>query len=877
MTPLRVLLARLIAVVVRGRREQQLGDEIQAHLDHLADDYERQGLARRDAEAAARRDFGAVEVLKDAYRDQRALPIVETLWADGRHALRRLRSEPRFVVLAVVTFGVGIAISNAAFTIVNASCFRGLPIPEPDRVMALTTRDARAETASLSYADFQDLRRVTRAFDGLAAYSGSAVTLSGDDRPPDRLNGTYISAGAFALLGVRPAIGREFEAADDRPGAAPVSILSQAAWQSRYGGDPSVVGRVIRVNGAASTIVGVMPGTFRFPSTTDIWQPLAGLPGVVEQPRDARTLSVFGRLRAGATPADALAELDAAAAALAEAHAGTNAGVRVMAEPINDRFNGRITDTVWLAFLTAGTIILLISCANVANLLLMRGVSRSREIAIRASLGATRARIARQLLLESFVLALLGGALGLLLSIAAIQWLLSTVPSPGLPFWIEYVVDARVLLVLTLACLVSALLFGVVPALQVSRVRAGDVLKEGGRGSIGGRRTRRWTAAFLAVEMALSIVLLASLARNMLTVLTTVREDVPIDTSPLLSASLTLPASTYPTPEAISLFYEQLQARLDAIDAVAAAATTTQGPLGGAEPRALTITGRTPLGGDPPLTVPALFVGPTYFHTLGLPLREGRAFTEADGTPAEPVAIVNERFAARFFPGESAVGRQIELERPGSTPVGPVRLTIVGVSPTIRQGQSLAPPPVVYLPMRSEPRRSSTLLVRAESGDPAALATAIREAVRAIDPDLPVSRVMPLEQALREASWNGRVSALILRALSAIALLMALVGLYAVTAHGAAQRTREIGVRIALGASPAAAAWMVLRRASKHVLLGMAAGVGATYVFGGLFGPPEPWMFGPLLAALTLVAGLACLAPALRAARTNPVTVLRED
>jgi putative ABC transport system permease protein len=594
-------------------------------------------------------------------------------------------------------------------------------------------------------------------------------------------------------------------------------------------------------------------------------------------------LGVFGRLARGTSITAAQGELDALAASLAAGHSITNGGVAIRAVPINDQFNGRLTDTVWLAFLTAGHLVLLVACANVANLLLMRGFGRRRELAIRAAIGASRLRLLRQLLFESAALAAVAGGIGLVLSIGAVTLLDSSVPAAlPLPYWIDFSVDWRVLAYAILVCLTAVVLSGLVPALHTSGARGDEALAGRQLGSEG-RRAQRWTAGLLAVQFALALVLLSNIAVAVRQSWRIQRTEMPIETSRLLTARLTLPRDAYPDEEARSRFYSDLSERLAPVEHVASIALTTHLPFSGGTPRPLAIAGQPAMPGQPAPTVLAVAVTPSYFDALDLPAVSGRTFGALDGAQGHEAIVINERLAELFLPNDQTIGQHVQLGTPGNTQEGPW-LPIVGVVPNVRQRRLPLPDPVAYVPLRADPPGSVAVIVRSSSAVPETLTPALRAIVRRLDPELPLDRALPMEQALRESGWNARVSARILFSISAISFVLGLVGLYGLTSYGVAQRSREIGIRVALGAKPGDMAWMVIRRVAFQVGGGLALGFLFTLAFHAAFSaveaperPTDPATFLPLVAIVTLVSLAACAAPILRAARVDPAVTLRMD
>ncbi len=877
MTVLRVWLARVAGLFRRSARDRALDAELRAHLDELADDMVDRGLSRTEAEAAARRAFGGLDQIKEAYRDQRGWPLVDSLGHDFWMARRQLTVRSGSTALIVIGLGLGIGVSMAFFTIVNAICLRGLPIPAPDRVLFLSTLDRDGSAAGISYPDFVDLQRSLRTFKGLAAYASAPLGLADDRDAPERVAGCYVSASAFPMLGAVPIAGRGFRPDDDRPGAAPAALIGDALWASRYDRDRSVVGRVVRIDGVATTIVGVMPDGFRFPARADLWLPLAVMPGLADAPRTTRSLAVFGRLQDASRLTDAQAEVQAFAHRLETAYPASHHDVRFAVVPINDHFNGAITDPVWLAFLTAGLLVLLVGCANVANVQLARLSARSREVALRMALGATRARVVRQLLIESACLATMGGLAGLGFAIAAVRLLAWSYPaSAPLPYWIAFTVDSRVLAMLVLTCAASVLIFGLVPALQGARADANGVLANGRRHTSGGRRARFWRVTFLAVELALTLVLLTNVSMAVQRELTEA-PGVEIDPAPLLVAQLTLPSQRYATVEDRRRFYDRLRAGVSSIGSVSSMTLSARVPPTH-ERRRLVLAGQAPSEDNPSAYLAS--AGPRFFETLAIPLVAGRDLTLDDETPGHEGVVVNQQFADEFFAGRSPVGERLALLDARAMTAAPTWRVVVGLAANLRDGSH--PPPLVYVPNQDD-AASTTLVVRTID-DPGASARALRQIVADVDRDLPLDRVMPLANALHDANWNGRISADILLAVTSIAFLLAVVGLYAVTAQSVTERAQEIGIRVALGASSRAVVWLVLRRAFAYVAFSLGASLPCLYVFERLFVSAtndhpllSPLTLAPVVALVVVVAFVACAWPAVRATRIEPTTALQQE
>jgi putative ABC transport system permease protein len=810
-----------------------------------------------------------------------------TLLQDLKFALRLLVKDRWFTAVAVMALALGIGVNATVFTFVNAVLIRGLPFNEPDRIMSIGTRDARGRDRGLSYLEFEDWRTGNRSFAGMAAFNNSTMNVSDEGRAPERFTGPYISANAFRLIGEEPVLGRNFLPEDDRAGATPVVLLGNGIWKNRYGSDPSVIGRTIKINELPLTVIGVMPEGFKFPLTADLWVPIVHMADLVDQKRDARTFEVFGRLAPGVTVAQAQSELSAVAARLAQDFPATNKDATAAVMTFNERYNGDQIRLVFLSLMGAVGFVLLIACANVANLLLARSANRAREICVRVSLGATRVRIVRQLLVESVLLAFISGVLGLGLSIVGIRIFDAAVADVGKPYWIQFTFDARVFGFLAAVCLGTGVVFGLAPALHVSKTDINEILKEGGR-SGSGLRARRWTGTLIVVELALTLVLLSGAGFMMQSLLVLYQRDTGVETSHLLTMRLQLPSRKYTTPDQRRDFFKRLDDRLAALGNVQAATITTNAPLGGGNPRLLVVEGREAAGGEQPQTVTQLMIGARYFETIGLRVARGRAFDDLDGTPGHETAIVNQRFAGMHFPGEDPIGRRIRLTPDGpagATPVAPTVVTIVGISPTVRQRntQEILPDPVVYVPLRAQAPTNAVLMLRTP-GDPAALTPAVREEVRALDADLPLFAVQTLDQALAQGRWQYQVFGTMFSIFALIALALSAVGLYAVTAYSVSQRTQEIGVRMALGAQAQQVWWLILRGSLVQLTIGLAIGVAGGLGVGKLLdsllvksGSRDALTLTAIAVLLAVVSLAACLWPARRATRLEPVAALRYD
>jgi len=811
-----------------------------------------------------------------------------SLLQDLKFAVRLMVKERWFTAVAVVALALGIGANATVFTFVNAVLIRGLPFDDPDRIMSIAERDmARGRDLAVSYPNFRDWREAQRSFVDLAAFNGTTLNVSDEGRAPERYSGPYISANAFKLLGQRPALGRDFVADDDTPGAPAVAILGNGIWKSRYGADRAVLGRTIRINDVPTTVVGVMPEGLKFPFSADLWVPLASMPALPTLKREQHfSLQAFGRLKPGVTRQQAQTELGAIATRLAHDFPAENKDISVTVMTFNERFNGGQIRLVFLALMGAVAFVLLIACANVANLLLARSAQRAREIGVRVSLGATRWRVVRQLLVESLLLALVSGLLGLALAFGGTRWFDAMTQDVGKPYWIQFTMDGRVFAFFAAVCLATGIVFGLAPALHISRTDINEVLKDsGGRSGSGGLRARRWTSALIVVEVALTLALLAGAGFMIRSFLTLYRLDLGVETAHLLTMNLVLPERKYPTPEQRAAFYQRLDERLGAIRSIRSGTIATNAPLSGGQSLRLAIEGRPQASGEQPPRVTRVAIGPRYFDTMGLQLARGRRFADSDGTTGHEAGIVNQRFVSMYFANEDPIGRRIRITADQSSGPEPAWITIVGVSPSVRQlaMQDPDPDPVVYVPYRANTGAFMMLLVRT-AGEPAAMTPTIREEVRALDADLPLFGIRTMDEGLAQQRWPFRVFGTMFTMFAVIALALSAVGLYAITAYSVTQRTQEIGVRMALGAQAPQVWWLVVRRSFVQLaiglLLGMAGALGVGRLLRSLLvqtSPNDPATLSSIGLLFVAVSLAACFWPARRATRLDPVHALRYE
>ena len=864
----------------RERRELSVDvvDELACHLADLHATAVRNGTSHADARSMALDTLNAASFLELSKRPRARSRGTLFMKSDLIYAVRGLRKKPLFTAAAVLTLALGIGANSAIFTVVSAVLLRPLPYPAPERLMMLWTYNPRQgyNKDVSAYPNFDDWRRQSASFEGMSAYFGANFTLTqaGD---PAQIGGAIVTPGFFETLGVAPAVGRTFGAGE----AARVAILSHGLWQTRFGGDPAIVGRTVMLNSVSHEVLGVMPASFAHPETAAVWTPLAPSERLVPlmQSRTSYWLQVVGRLKPWIDRRAAQSEMDMIASTLERQYPDANAGIGVRLVPMHEEIVGDVRQPLLILFGTA-VLVLLIACANVANLLLARAASRQRELAIRTALGAGRRRLIAQLLTEGLVLATVGGAAGLLLAAWGIQALPSLAPS-NLPRLTGVRIDTSVILYTSLASLVTGLVFGA-PALQSAAATAGEFLKERGRAESQGARGRRLRAAFAIAEVAVALVLVIGAGLLVRSFVAMNKVDLGFDPRGILAVRVELPRARYSQDAQITAFFNDLASRLRAlpgVQSIGLGSSIVRAP----QSSTLSVHGRT--AQDPNvrnLAVPYDSVTPEFFTTLRIPLRRGRLFTSADGPATQRVVVVNESLARRFFPDDDALGKRVTYDDP--TDAQARWLTIVGiVADTRRGGVDREPRAELYYPLTQLPDRRMYVLVRT-SGDPLALVRPAQAQVWAIDSNQPTASVRSVEAILADAQANRRFTTLLLGLFSIVALALAAIGIYGVIAYSTAQRVQEIGIRMALGASRTNVLTSVLKEAVVigvvGLALGMAAALALTRFLSGLLfgvGARDPMTFVALPLGLLLVAVLAALIPATRAVRVNPLVALRGD
>jgi putative ABC transport system permease protein len=802
-------------------------------------------------------------------------------WLDDvRFGLRTLAKNPGFAAVAVIALALGIGVNATVFAIVNGA-FKKMPFIS-DRILFLFSRDLPHGQPDLgvSYPDFLDWSAQSKSFEGMAVYTDGQSNVSDKSGMPTRYRVVSVTPNMFPLLGVQPVVGRDFRVEDGRRGAPLMAVLSDRIWTDRYGRNPTVLGTQIRINFVPATIIGVMSPDFHFPEDTDIWTQYP--PDANSEKRESRGLGVIGKLASGATQESATAEMNTIAHNLEAAYPATNKGITPRVRNFTEYNLGSDTETLLAAMMGAVSFVLLIACANVANMLLARAVGRSREISIRIALGAGRWRLIRQLLVESVMLSIAGGALGLLIAKWGIRLFDASVRGQ-IPSWIHFPIDYRSLAYLAAISIGTGILFGLAPALRLSRLDVNSSLKDGARGASGGSRGRYLSSVLVVGEMALAVILLAGaglMIRSFVNVYTT---KTGVNEKNVLVMRIQLPVAKYPKPEDQISFHDRLKTRVEALPGVAISCISITMPTGGSMDFPYEVEGRPPVDRkETPQAV--IMISPDYFRTMDVSLLRGRGFADSDTASVPGVAIVNQKFAEVTFPGDDAIGKRVRVFVNRDKKFTPW-LTIVGVAPNILQNNVTAHKfdPLIYVPYRQMPRDDMSLMART-TVPPLSLASAFRREVQALDEDMPLYNVRTLEERLATNYWDQKVFGSLFGIFAAIALLLASIGLYAVIAHSVSQRTQEIGVRMALGASGTAILGLVLRQGMLQLgiglLLGLAGAFAATRMLSSELqnvSTSDPVTFA--LTALTLgsAAVLGCLIPARRAMTVDPVIALRNE
>jgi predicted permease len=878
MRPSRRLAYRLLLLAFPARIRREFGDDMAQLFERQLQDG---GLRIWWAAARDALWHGGAERLRPAWRGVAAAGRSTRRWrwwvhavrSDIRYAIRMMRRQPGVAAIAVFTLALGIGANTAIFSAVNAVLLRPLPYPEPEQLLTLWEKrpSEGVDDNVVSPGDFYDWARMQSSFSAMAAHVSASGDLTGVGDPV-RLAGSLVTPRFFEVLGVRPMLGRTFRDEEGTRGKHRVVILGHAVWRDRFGANPAVVGQMVTLGGNPHEVIGVLPPTFDFPGDGEFWGPLAY---AGDPPRASHYLSVLGRLKPGTTLEQARADMDRIGGALEQAHPAVNRGHGVHVIPMTERLKGPLRASLWLLLAAVG-FVLLIACVNIANLLLAKAATRSREVAVRAAVGAGRRRLVGQMLTESIMLGLIGGAAGLVVAWWAIEALRrmtpSGVPIVGLP---HLGLEPRVLLFTLGLSLLTGLLFGLLPAFTLAGQDLNTSLKDGGRSPSGVRRSLR--VALVISEVALASLLLVAAGLTVRSFQELLNSEPGFKAEGVLTFTISLPPLRYEAEAAQLRAFQQIGDRLRALPGVTSVGATSHLPLTASDSRrGVAIEGREPTP-DAPTRAHPRAMGGEYFQAMGMTLREGRAFTVADGPEAPLVAVINETMARRYWPHEaSALGKRFMLSSPEAW------WQVVGVVADVRHwGLNVPVNPEMYLPDGQYGFPDRTFVVRTAS-DPRLLAAGVRDSVRAVDPALPVSDLRPMTDVAAGSVAAQRSGMLLLSVFGVLALVLSAAGIYGVMSHMVALRTSEIGIRMTLGAQPSSVMALILKegvtQASVGLLVGITAGVFVMRAFRAmLYGvqPADPVTVVGVAVLLFATATLACLVPARRAMRVDPVQAMR--
>ena len=803
---------------------------------------------------------------------------------DTRSGLRLLVKYPTLSLVAVLTLGLGIGLGTTVFCVVNGALFKGLPFPDAGRIVALvaTNPSQQQPRQPISSQDLAVWQARQTAFEQIGAYAFAPVNLATDEGRPERFSGGQLTVAAFAALGVQPVLGRGLREGDDRAGAEPVILISHQLWRDRYAGAPGIIGTAIRANGAFRTVIGVMPEHFGFPIREEVWTPLA-IDSQTKPRGQGPSYQVVARLKEGVTLREAKVQLATIASQLETDFPETNRGVGVDVLPYSKAIFGPEIFGLLYTMLAAGIGVLLIACVNVSNLLVARASLRQREVAVRMALGAGRSRVVRQQLTEVFVLTALGGILGILLSVAGMRWFAQALSVNPPPFWMTFDLDYRVMAFVGALIGLATLLAGALPAVHASRVIPGLTLKDDSRASTSAG-LGRFSNALVIVELAVSCGLLIAAGLMIKSVVQLKNVQMPFAIENILTARIDLPRGNYPDSAASIGFFTRLLPKLQAVPGVEAATLSDGLPAAGNGTVPVQIEGKAyPHANESPLAREGI-VTAGYFETFDAKLKSGREFTAADTTAGRPVAIINESFARTHFPNVDPLGRQMKRSRPGSTEPW---LTIVGVVPDLIMegiGNNNASPVGYYIPIAQSDVANGVRIAVRTRGEPAAVTSLVRSAVASLDADLAIYDVGTMRSVIERQTMFYTIFGSFFMAFGCCALFLAAAGLYGVMSFAVTQRTREMGVRSALGAQGRQLIVLIMRKSVLQLAIGLAAGLGLAVAASGLLqpilyhvNPRDLAVFVTVIATLTLASLSASFLPAVRVTRIDPVRALASE
>jgi putative ABC transport system permease protein len=881
---LAVRTAAALRLPIWSGRERDLAQELRFHQEMLEARHRDAGLDPDAARRAARLDLGGQAQIAEQWRDQRSLPVLETLWQDLRYGLRMLRRTPGFTTAALLTLALGIGANTAIFTVVDAVLLRPLPYFEPERLVTIGDRNTAGFSSNVGFTTMVDWRARSRSFEQLALMRSWQPTLVVNGEA-ERLAAVRVSWNYFDMMGVRPALGRGFTEAEDRPDAWRVLLLSDGLWRRRFNADPSIVGRTITMNDRQYLVIGVMPAGFEpldamqyYKVPAEIWAPIGYVVGGDSSCRSCQHLRGFGRLKRRVSVSQAAAEMNAIREQMRREHPEDYDAGSIAIVPLRDALTGGVR-TALLVLLGAVGFVLLIACANVANLLLARSVARQRELMLRAVLGASRSRVARQLLTESLLLSVVGAALGIALAAVAVRGLAAFAPV-SLPRLDHVAIDTRVLLFTAAIAVLTGVLFGLVPALRGAAGGMQQTLAMDSRGSVGGSGRAR--SVLVVADLVLALVLLSGAGLMLRTVVSLTHASPGFVADRVLTLQFSLVGQAYAEDPAVVAFQERTVEKIRALPGVERVALAGQVPFGGN----FDCWGFHAMGRMKPNTVddPCIqryAVTADYTRVMGIPVVAGRFFTAQDTTSSQPVMVVSESTAKLVFGDASPIGAQVRM---GNATRGPWR-TIVGVVADVHHEDVTEPlTAAMYTPQTQNTDSFLVVVVKAATADPAALAAPVRQVMRELDPSVPVYQVETLPALVEKASAQRRFVMQLLGGFAVVAVLLAAIGLYGVVSYGVAQRTREVGVRVALGAQRRDVMKLVLSSGLALVAVGVAAGLvaalAATRFLGTLlFGvsPVDPPTYLVAAALLTVVGFAAHWVPVRRALRIDPAQALRAE
>jgi putative ABC transport system permease protein len=869
---------------LRRRRQFdcELEEEMRFHLEMKIEENTEGGMLPEEAFYAAQRQFGNRMLLREVSKEMWGFRSLETFWHDVRFGVRMLFKSPTFTIVAVIALALGIGANSAIFSVVNTVLLRPLPYKDPDRLVMVWEDDTkhgypRDTPAAANYMDWKNQNQV---FEGMAAVADLSFSLTGVGEP-EQIEGQRVSTNLFPLLGVEPQLGRTFTPEEDQTGANHVVVMSYGLWQRRFGSDVSVIGKPLTLNGASYIVVGVMPPSFQFPNPeNNLWVPL-GFTAKEAANRGSHYLEVLARLKPGVTQQQAQAEMNTIASRLAQQYPDQNTDLGAAVTSLHEHVVGDIKPAL-LVLLGAVGFVLLVACANVANLLLARAAVRQKEIAVRVALGASRLRLIRQFLTESILLAALGGGFGLLLSLWGIRILKIFIPE-NISQAKNITIDAKVLIFTLLVSLLTGLIFGLAPALQASNFNLNETLKEGGRDSASGSRGNRLRALMVIAEVAVSLVLLIGAGLLINSFLRLRHINPGFRTDNLLTMKVELPKLKYPDQARRASFYTELLSRIEALPGVNSAAVTTNLPLyRQGNSTSVSFEGRPEPAPGQEIIVATRVISPHYFQTMGIQLTQGRQFVEQDRADSPNVAIISEAMARKYWPDEDPVGKRLT---PGKPEKPEDWMTIIGVAKDIHQFELTADPkPQLYLTYTQAGFFAPHDLVVSTNVAPLGLATTVRRTVWEVDKDQPVSNIRTMEDMLSTSIARQRFSMLLLGIFAALALVLAATGIYGVMSYSVAQRTHEIGIRMALGAQPHDVLKLAVGEGLKLVMIGMGLGLAAAFILTRLMASllygissTDPATFIVISLVLMGAGLIASYIPARRVTKVDPMIALRYE